>query len=92
MLGKHADRSGVNATMNGSSFIVHAMFTRLAFILALAIPMGCAQSPPVASNGEVIRGTVEASSIEVAFSPEGGAEALVLKVIGSAKQSIRLAG
>jgi len=28
----------------------------------------------------------------VAFSPEGGAEALVLKVIGSAKQNIRLAG
>ncbi|WP_442287515.1 phospholipase D family protein [Variovorax sp. M-6] len=30
--------------------------------------------------------------VEAAFSPEGGAEALVLKVIGSAETSIRLAG
>ena len=30
--------------------------------------------------------------IEVAFAPEAGAEALLLKVIGSARQSIRLAG
>ncbi|WP_323118867.1 phospholipase D family nuclease [Burkholderia alba] len=30
--------------------------------------------------------------IEAAFSPDGGAEALVLKVIGSARASIRLAG
>lgn len=33
-----------------------------------------------------------ADRIEVAFSPEAGAEALVLKVIASAKDSIRLAG
>lgn len=33
----------------------------------------------------------EAASIDVAFSPDGGAEALVLKVIASAKSSIRLA-
>ena len=30
--------------------------------------------------------------IEAAFAPEAGAEALLLKVIGSARQSIRLAG
>ena len=33
-----------------------------------------------------------ASRIEVAFSPEAGSEALVVKVIASARQSIRLAG
>lgn len=31
------------------------------------------------------------ASVEVAFSPDGGAESLVLKFIGSAKASIRLA-
>ena len=35
--------------------------------------------------------TADRPGIEVAFSPGAGAEALVLKVIGSAKQSIRLA-
>ena len=33
-----------------------------------------------------------APRIEVAFSPEAGSEALVVKVIASARQSIRLAG
>lgn len=33
----------------------------------------------------------ESSSVEVAFSPNGGAEALVLKVIGRARESIRIA-
>ena len=92
MLGKHADGSGVSAAMSSSSLIVHAMFTRLAFILALSLPLGCAPLPPSASPSEIVLGTAAASNIEVAFSPEGGAEALVLKVIGSAKQSIRLAG
>ncbi|MDN4571912.1 endonuclease [Pandoraea cepalis] len=32
------------------------------------------------------------SSVEVAFSPDGGAEALVLRLIGSAETTIRLAG
>ena len=32
-----------------------------------------------------------ASRIEVAFSPEAGSEALVVKVIASARQSIRVA-
>ena len=59
------------------------MFGRIILCLALAAPIGCAvQQPP---------GTAS-SPIEVAFSPEAGAESLVLKVIGSARQSIRLAG
>ncbi|KLB49118.1 phospholipase D-like domain-containing protein, partial [Xanthomonas euvesicatoria] len=34
----------------------------------------------------------DSQTVEVAFSPDGRAEALVLKVIGAAKTSIRLAG
>ena len=45
--------------------------------------MGCAMQPPAGGA---------APAIEVAFSPDAGAEALVLKVINSARQSIRLAG
>ena len=45
--------------------------------------MGCAVQQPTA---------LSAQQIEVAFSPESGAEALVLKMIGSARRSIRLAG
>lgn len=57
------------------------MFSRLALLIALALPMGCAMQQPAV-----------APLIEVAFSPEGGSEALVVKVIASAKQSLRLAG
>ena len=59
------------------------MLSRIILCLALAAPIGCAVQPPA--------GTAE-PPIEVAFSPEEGAEALVLKVIGSSRQSIRLAG
>lgn len=59
------------------------MIRRFALVLALAFPVGCAVHPPDVAS---------APAIEVAFSPEAGAEALVLKVIDSAKQSIRLAG
>ena len=59
------------------------MFSRIILCLALVAPIGCAVQQPA--------GTAS-SPIEVAFSPEAGAEALVLKVIGSARQSIRLAG
>lgn len=54
-------------------------FVTLASLGALA---GCAAPPPV---------PVQASRIEVAFSPEAGAEALVLKVIDAASSRIRLA-
>lgn len=49
--------------------------------LALALPTGCAVQQP----------GLPAPQVEVAFSPEAGAEALILKVIGSARHSIRLA-
>lgn len=55
----------------------------------LLLPIGCALQPrslPAASE------VSDAEQIEVGFSPEAGAEALVLKIIGSAHQSLRLAG
>lgn len=51
--------------------------------MAFALLAGCASSPGALPS---------ASQIEVAFSPDAHAEALILKVIGSATQSIRLAG
>lgn len=59
------------------------MFGRIILCLALVAPTGCAVQQ---------QGRTTSSAIEVAFSPEAGAEALVLKVINSARQSIRLAG
>lgn len=59
------------------------MFGRIILCLALVAPTGCAIQQ---------QGRTTSSAIEVAFSPEAGAEALVLKVIGSARQTIRLAG
>ncbi|WP_366915004.1 phospholipase D family protein [Polaromonas sp.] len=44
--------------------------------------MGCAVQSQSGSN---------TSNIEVAFSPEGGSEALILKVIGAARRSVRIA-
>ncbi|TPG20741.1 phospholipase D family protein [Variovorax ginsengisoli] len=58
--------------------------SRRAFIgLAFVLLAGCASAPAALPFG---------TQIEVAFSPDANAEALVLKVIGSAKQSVRLAG
>ena len=51
--------------------------------IAFALLAGCASSPSAPPID---------SQIEVAFSPDAGSEALVLKVIGSARSSIRLAG
>ena len=59
------------------------MLSRIILCLALTAPIGCAVQPPAGTASP---------PIEVAFSPEAGAEALVLKVIASARQSIRLAG
>ena len=59
------------------------MFSRIILCLALVAPIGCAVQQPLGTSS---------LPIEVAFSPEAGAEALVLKVIGSARQTIRLAG
>ena len=57
-----------------------AVGTLLLFLLALG---GCSTAPPAPPT---------AARIEAAFSPDEGAEALVLQVISSARQSIRLAG
>jgi len=51
--------------------------------IAFALLAGCASSPSAPPFD---------SQIEVAFSPDAGSEALVLKVIDSARSSIRLAG
>ena len=56
---------------------------RLLVAVALALS-GCA----VGSSARL----PDTSHIEVAFSPEAGSEALVLKAIGSATESVRLAG
>ena len=66
---------------------------RIAFFAALMIA-GCAVPPPLQQQQQLQpSGTVAAGShIEVAFSPEAGAEALVIKVINSAQQQLRLAG
>ncbi|RZL90874.1 MAG: phospholipase D family protein [Variovorax sp.] len=50
---------------------------------AFALLAGCASAPSAPPSG---------SQIEVAFSPDAGSKALVLKVIDSARASIRLAG
>lgn len=63
--------------------ISSAMFGRIILCLALVAPTGCAVQQPAGNPSP---------PIEVAFSPEAGAEALVLKVIGSARQTIHLAG
>ena len=65
VLGKHAYYLSASAIMNRSSFIVHAMFTRLAFILALSLPLGCAPLPTSSSHNEIAFGTAAASNIEV---------------------------
>jgi len=65
---------------------MHPILSRFVLCLALALPLGCAvppsSTPAVASS---------APRIETAFSPEAGSEALVVKVIASAHQSLRLA-
>ena len=59
------------------------MLSRIIFCLALTVLIGCAVQPPAGTASP---------PIEVAFPPKAGAEALVLKVLASARQSIRLTG
>lgn len=62
-------------------------------ILLAALVAGCTAPPPGAETGRLEAAPPStAPYIEVAFSPEAGSEALVVKVIGSAKESLRLAG
>jgi phosphatidylserine/phosphatidylglycerophosphate/cardiolipin synthase-like enzyme len=57
---------------------------KLAFCAALALPLGCSVTTnPAAPSGP---------QIETAFSPDAGAEALVVKFIGAAQGNLRLAG
>lgn len=57
------------------------IFYRPVLCLIFVLPLGCAE----------VRPTPQPSNIDVAFSPEAGAESLILKVLASAHQSIRLA-
>jgi phosphatidylserine/phosphatidylglycerophosphate/cardiolipin synthase-like enzyme len=64
-------------------------------VLILLLVAGCATTPPPGADQSPRPAQVAAGpapQIEVAFSPDAGSEALVLKVIGSAQQSLRLAG
>ncbi len=65
----------------------------LSVVLAALLIAGCAPAP-VAPMQAAPSGSSAPSErrIEVAFSPEAGAEALVVKVIASAQQQLRLAG
>lgn len=62
-----------------------------AFLCALLLAIASASDARGPAPG-VADSPVANASVEVAFSPDGGAEALVLKVIASANSSIRLAG
>jgi phosphatidylserine/phosphatidylglycerophosphate/cardiolipin synthase-like enzyme len=67
--------------------------TILAAPIAFAMPAGASQS--LREGAQVAQGAHALqmiSSVEAAFSPDGGAEALVLRLIGSASSTIRLAG
>lgn len=67
---------------------------RLPILIALLVA-GCAATTPPAVDQSALpdqHAIQTARQIEVAFSPDAGAEALVVKVIGTAGQSVRLAG
>ncbi len=75
------------------------MLTRLTIALLLALPIGCANhvtttdpAPSPSPNTAIKLEAGDAPQIEVASSPEAGAEALVLKAINSSMRYIRLAG
>ncbi len=68
-------------------------------ILALGIAAGACAPARASLFGEAVAAvegrtytTPETSQLEVAFSPDGGATALVIKAIDSARQSLELAG
>jgi len=56
-------------------------------LLAVLLLAGCTGPPPPAVEAPVQQATQASRQIEVAFSPEAGAEALVVKVIASAGTS-----
>ncbi|MEB0056486.1 phospholipase D family protein [Variovorax sp. LG9.2] len=63
----------------------------LLLVLAFSLQVGCAVPPSERPAGS-LSSLQTGARIYVAFSPEAGAEALVLKVIDSAQRSLRLAG
>ncbi|UVA77127.1 phospholipase D family nuclease [Pandoraea commovens] len=82
--------------MSSRAGTLYACWVGLAAILA---PVASAKPVPDVAPAQVYAGSVQTerlmqspSSVEAAFSPDGGAEALVLRVIGSAVSTIRLAG
>ncbi|MDB5827974.1 MAG: Phospholipase D/Transphosphatidylase [Variovorax sp.] len=76
------------STALSMKFLTCPLPNRLLLAFALLLPAGCA----VQRTSTTTLAAPDGQQIEVAFSPEAGAEALVLKVIGSAHQSLRLAG
>ncbi len=74
----------------------HPFLSRLLGLLMVAPFWGAgAMAQPAGTGGAGAAGAVSpepASTIEAAFGPEAGAEALVLRVIASADSTIRLAG
>ncbi|VVE56863.1 endonuclease [Pandoraea aquatica] len=82
--------------MSYRSGMLYACRVALAIFLT---PVASAKTVPEFSTAQVYATSVQVerlmqspSSVEAAFSPDGEAEALVLRVIGSAASSIRLAG
>ncbi|MGR9587126.1 phospholipase D family nuclease [Pandoraea sputorum] len=80
------------AAMKGIS-IISATVAILTTQIISSMPAGASRWVHVdASTVQGGRAVQLSSSVEVAFSPDGGAEALILRVIRSASSSIRLAG
>ena len=74
------------------------ILSRVFLSFSLLMSVGCAVQPPPDASARSLPSALSsaaglgASHIEVAFSPEAGSEALVVKVIASARENIRLAG
>ena len=74
------------------------ILSRVVLSFSLLMSVGCAVQPLPDASARSLPSALSpaaalgASHIEVAFSPEAGSEALVVKVIASARENIRLAG
>ena len=74
-----------------SQFLISFGSRTLLLALALSLQIGCSVQPSSTDALSAVS-LQPGTRIDVAFSPEAGAEALVLKVIDSAQRSLRLAG
>ena len=76
---------------------MHPAMKKAVFALSLTAAMSACAMPPASVDTRqptqqvITNGASPSRLIESAFSPEAGAEALVLKVINSAQQELRLA-